>query len=617
MGESVSIPDMRMKARILPILLVFLVPYVLSSEVGVHFCCEDGKNLFYSSRESILQLGTIMSAKCVPSRDRKHREPLEEKFLMTIDPSRTEGEDGRHVRRKINNIGDWNLDCSMGAIKTFLDLDNEGLEPAPTVKTPSYDIKLEAYGSESSNGMGNVILNGKNICDDGWGDKEASVACRMLGYLEGTPKNEAHFGEAKSSEFIMDDVECTGEEDDLFECRYNPRDDCGWRETAGVICEGFLGPSNSSVTVDGDLVKETGEKVEAGTFCLAQDTRIEGKVLAVQCVTPKVLSLLSEELWKVISAANGDYWRRYGSDPLGEYNQREEHGVDWPNVLQFIGYQQDGFITLDKTVYENFINEMVKFLVELMDETGDGIIEANIEGKPFENIGFRLLDGILKKLFIYFDTNEDDVVSLVEFAPDFRRNSTLNLESLFGKPVNQWPNPLFKFYTTLDADQNEELSMEEWKNFVKRTFTVMDANEDCKISIEEIRTLITNMGMLNAYGLALESILFPYFHLADFLLTEFFKQADIDRDEKTTLEEILNFDDWNWVDDMVITAVHIGYPYDNYGPAAYLAGENIFNRHHQSNRPNEIHDKLLEALGNLMDLPAYSSPPSDVCVIDI
>merc|ERR1711962_1947095 len=259
MGESVSIPDMRMEARVVSFLLVFLVPYVLSSEVGVHFCCEDGKDLFYSSRESILKLGTIMSAKCVPSRDRKHRESLEEKFLMTIDPSRTEGEDGRHVRRKINNI---------------LDLDNEGLEPAPTVETPSYDIKLEAYGSESSNGMGNVILNGKNICDDGWGDKEASVACRMLGYLEGTPKNEAHFGEAKSSEFIMDDVECTGEEDDLFECRYNPRDDCGWRETAGVICEGFLGPSNSSVTVDGDLVKETGEKVEAGTFCLAQDTRI-------------------------------------------------------------------------------------------------------------------------------------------------------------------------------------------------------------------------------------------------------------------------------------------------------------------------------------------------------
>merc|ERR1711962_648453 len=131
MGQSVSIPDMRMEARVVSFLLVFLVPYVLSSEVGVHFCCEDGKDLFYSSRESILQLGTIMSAKCVPSRDRKHRESLEERFLMTIDPSRTEGEDGRHVRRKINNIGDWNLDCTMGAIKTFLDLGNEGLEPAP------------------------------------------------------------------------------------------------------------------------------------------------------------------------------------------------------------------------------------------------------------------------------------------------------------------------------------------------------------------------------------------------------------------------------------------------------------------------------------------------------
>merc|ERR1712115_146805 len=358
--------------------------------------------------------------------------------------------------------------------------------------------------------------------------------------------------------------------------------------------------------------KETGEKVEAGTFCLAQDTRTEEKVLAVQCVTPKVLSILSEQLWKVIHATNGEF--------RGIYNGGRGHPI-FANVLHFLGYQQDGFITLDKNVYETFINEMVKFIVKLMDETGDGIIEANIEGKPFENIGFRLLDGILKKLFIYFDTNEDDMVSLVEFAPDFRRNSTINLESLFGMPVDQWPNPLFKFYTTLDVDQNEKLSMNELKNFVKRTFTVMDANEDCKVSIEEMGTLITSMGMSKAYGPALEAILFPYFHLADFLLTQFFKQADIDKDEKTTLEEVLNFDDWNWVDDMVITAVHIGYPYDNYGPAMYLSGDQMFYRHrnrrNRRNREKEIHEKLFEALGNLMDQPAYSSPPSDVCVIDI
>jgi len=275
---------------------------------------------------------------------------------------------------------------------------------------------------------------------------------------------------------------------------------------------------------------------------------------------------------------------------------------------------------LDKRVYENFINETVKFLVKLMDETGDGIIEANLEGKPFENMEFRFLDGILKKAFIFFDYNDDDIVSFDEFPFTHGRNSISSLDELvYGQPVDQWPLPSFKFYTTLDADQNEELSMEEWKNFVKRTFTVMDANEDCKVSIDEMGNLMTSMGMSKAYGLALESIIFPYFHLADFLLTQFFKQADIDGDEKTTLEEILNFDDWNWVDDMVITAVHIGYPSDNYGPVSYLAGEDLFYRHsmYRRNREKEIHEKLLKALGNLMDQPAYSSPPSDICVTDI
>ena len=42
-----------------------------------------------------------------------------------------------------------------------------------------------------------------------------------------------------SSLFIMDDVQCTGSESDISQCPYNPNDDCGSTEGAGVRCGGM------------------------------------------------------------------------------------------------------------------------------------------------------------------------------------------------------------------------------------------------------------------------------------------------------------------------------------------------------------------------------------------
>ena len=39
--------------------------------------------------------------------------------------------------------------------------------------------------------------------------------------------------------FIMDDVSCVGTEDSLEDCIYNPTDNCGTTEGAGVICRRF------------------------------------------------------------------------------------------------------------------------------------------------------------------------------------------------------------------------------------------------------------------------------------------------------------------------------------------------------------------------------------------
>ena len=55
----------------------------------------------------------------------------------------------------------------------------------------------------------------------------------------GAPTTNSKFG-AASSKFILDDVRCTGTEQTLFDCQYEPTDNCGSYEAAGVICSGKI-----------------------------------------------------------------------------------------------------------------------------------------------------------------------------------------------------------------------------------------------------------------------------------------------------------------------------------------------------------------------------------------
>ena len=62
----------------------------------------------------------------------------------------------------------------------------------------------------------------------------------------------------------MDDVNCNGSEDTLFDCRYNPKDDCATSEGAGAIC------TNSTTTTS------TTSTTTASTTTTAQTTELWG-----------------------------------------------------------------------------------------------------------------------------------------------------------------------------------------------------------------------------------------------------------------------------------------------------------------------------------------------------
>ncbi|NXG58052.1 DMBT1 protein, partial [Hemiprocne comata] len=88
-----------------------------------------------------------------------------------------------------------------------------------------------------------LFYNGSwgTVCDDGWELEAAWVVCRKLGCGEALMAvSEAHFGPG-SGNILLDDVECRGDEDSLWDCSHRAIavHNCQHKEDASVICAGM------------------------------------------------------------------------------------------------------------------------------------------------------------------------------------------------------------------------------------------------------------------------------------------------------------------------------------------------------------------------------------------
>ena len=97
-------------------------------------------------------------------------------------------------------------------------------------------------GPWSANGTGRVevLHNGKwgTICDDGWDINDATVVCRQLGYLNAVRSLFGYQTHSGSGRIWLDDVACTGEEQNITSCSHNGwrKHNCHHSEDAGVDC---------------------------------------------------------------------------------------------------------------------------------------------------------------------------------------------------------------------------------------------------------------------------------------------------------------------------------------------------------------------------------------------
>ncbi|XP_023929988.1 neurotrypsin [Lingula anatina] len=102
--------------------------------------------------------------------------------------------------------------------------------------------KIRLVGGRSSNeGRVEVYHDGQwgTVCDDGFGNTEAEVVCRLLGYSPNKARVYRHgWGNLAYGRIWLDDLRCTGNESSIFDCPHRDLGvhDCGHGGDVGVNC---------------------------------------------------------------------------------------------------------------------------------------------------------------------------------------------------------------------------------------------------------------------------------------------------------------------------------------------------------------------------------------------
>ena len=96
-------------------------------------------------------------------------------------------------------------------------------------------VKVEAGGN---NGPISVIMYGKQgtICKDYWDDAAANVTCKDLGFKGGVALGNKQY--SNNAVTWIANLNCTGNETKLSQCKYNEGDlySCRNTQQVGVLC---------------------------------------------------------------------------------------------------------------------------------------------------------------------------------------------------------------------------------------------------------------------------------------------------------------------------------------------------------------------------------------------
>merc|ERR1712055_454949 len=212
------------------------------------------------------------------------------------------------------------------------------------------------------------------------------------------------------------------------------------------------------------------------------------------------------------------------------------------NVVLVGDKDADGKVNFDE--FKAWVEDYVKKVFDFLDSDADGSLD---EGVSLKSLSAKFFLQVLDEAFLYFDVNQDDIMSVEDLPPtafrDRNKDGKISLREVLGVSLINLPAPLYRLYVTLDKDKNEKISIEEATDFFKSALSIIDKNEDCSIDIDEIIASLDESKLPKQFQLAVKLLGDHYFEMADFIIQEFIAAADADGDKNTTLAEIISLKD--------------------------------------------------------------------------
>jgi len=533
-------------------------------------------------------------------------------------------------------------DCQRGLVLTTVRVNKTDTQQenntVPLFPFAHDEVRLQG-GLTSSEG--NVLVRGRPVCDDGWGQNEADVVCRSLGYSGGSATTNSRFGIAPGGDFGMDDVKCQGYEDKLTDCQYASYDDCEASEAAGVVCEdNGSGATGAVLTSGGDLLfsrdgrdlkinfhlnssvfnftvnftstdggEEENEehlaRLDAGDFCLVQGYTVSSRydsddyddLLALSCdaCSEQATCTYAKKLFNELD------WR-------GDGEIQDKAG--FPKMI-VAAADANGDSVVDFDEWFDKLKSYVTAAFDALDENQDGsILDEAKEGNILNSISYRFFEELLNQLFDFFDSNNDGAISLEDdfFLDMFRvrdRNGDgkATLSEALGVNLISLPAPIYNFYNKLDRDTDERLTKAEALDFISKLFTLINTDSDCKIDVNEVLELLNGLEVPWDYQLAVKMVLDQELSLVSHLVKNLVERANKDEDGEVTIEEIVTFNDFEFIENAFPAVLELGEPGSSVG---YLVSPGCRRGCGREEREALV-AMWFTALQNLMEKPTFYS----------
>jgi len=262
--------------------------------------------------------------------------------------------------------------------------------------------------------------------------------------------------------------------------------------------------------------------------------------------------------------------------------------------------------------FRAMVEKYVEIIFNTLDLNEDGFLDELQKADPIKNLSLRIVLVVLDEMFAFYDTNQDDMLSLndIHFVDGQQYKRKTSLREYIGVSPISLPEPMYRLYTRLDSDKNEEISLEEATNFIKGIFYVIDQNEDCSINLEEVILTLKQSNMHEKFQVAVKLLGKYYITLLDFAVREFVNAADTDGDKKTSLQDIRTLKDPAVIESIFNVWDSMGQP--NPDTIQFLVGQKGM----KGDERQAFMEKWLQVLQEFVNINKFMAVPKDLCIME-